>query len=81
MDWLLTVDQVTGFTSFPVNGHGSSVHSMSLAEQVSGSRRKILFQTRLPQPQALQLIEKLKQDFANCGLHYWLTPLLAGGQL
>jgi len=81
VDWLLARDEVTGFTSFPISGHGSSIHSMSLAEQVSGSRRKILFQTHLPQPQALQLIERLKDDFGNCGIHYWLIPLLAGGHL
>ncbi|HHL45045.1 MAG TPA: DUF3240 domain-containing protein [Gammaproteobacteria bacterium] len=81
VDWLLAADEVSGFTSIPVNGHGNTIHSMSLAEQVAGSRRKILFQTHLPQPQALQLVEKLKGDFTNCGVHYWLTPLLAAGPL
>jgi len=81
VDWLLEVDDVTGFTSFPVNGHGSSVHSMNLSEQVAGSRRKILFQTYLSQSQALQILDKMKQDFDNCGIHYWLTPLSAGGHL
>ncbi len=81
VDWLLARGEVTGFTSFPVSGHGSSVHSMSLAEQVAGRQRKILFQTHLPEPQALALVEALKRDFRNCGIHYWLTPLLAGGHL
>ncbi len=82
IDWLLAAEDVTGFTRFPVSGHGSSAHSsMSPAEQVAGSRRKTLFQTHLPQPQALRLIKKLEQDFGNCGVHYWLTPLLAGGHL
>ncbi len=81
VDWLLATDEVSGFTSFPVNGHGNSIHSMSLAEQVSGSRRKILFQTHLPQPQALQLVEKMKKDFSNCDIHYWMAPLLGAGRL
>ncbi len=81
VDWLLAREEVTGFTSFPVSGHGSSIHSMSLAEQVAGRQRKILFQTHLPEPRALNLVEELKRDFQNCGIHYWLTPLLAGGHL
>ncbi len=81
VDWLLDHEQVTGFTSLPVNGHGSSIHSMSLAEQVAGSQRKLLFQVHLPATQAHALIEALRSDFANAGIHYWLTPLLAGGRI
>ncbi len=81
VDWLLARDEVSGFTSMPVSGHGSSAHSMSLAEQVAGRQRKILFQTHLPEPQALALVEGLKREFKNCGIHYWLVPLVAGGHL
>ena len=81
VDWLLARDEVTGFTSFPVSGHGSSTHSMSLAEQVAGRQRKVLFQIHLPEPQALGLVEGLKRDLSNCGIHYWLTPLLGTGRI
>ncbi len=81
VDWLLACREVTGFTSFPVSGHGSSARSMSLAEQVAGRQRKILFQTHLPEPLALQLMERLKGEFSDCGIHYWLTPLLGAGRI
>ncbi len=81
VDWLLARDEVPGFTSAAVNGHGSSTHSMSLAEQVSGRRRQVLFQLHLPALQAQSLVTALKRDFGDSGIHYWLVPVLACGHL
>ena len=81
VDWLLERDEVSGFTSFPINGHGASLHAMSLAEQVAGRRRQILFQTHLSRVEAEILLGDLKHDFAGSGMHYWLLPLAAGGHL
>lgn len=81
VDWLLARDEVPGFTSAPVSGHGSSIHSMSLAEQVSGRRRQVLFQLHLPTAQSEGLVVALKEDFGNSGIHYWLTPVVACGRL
>lgn len=81
VDWLLARDDVPGFTSFPASGHGSSVHAMSLAEQVSGRRRQVVFQLRLTRPQSESLISGLQQNFGNSGMHFWLTPVLACGHL
>jgi len=81
VDWLLERDEVGGFTSYPVNGHGASVHAMSVAEQVAGRRRQVLFQTHLPQSQAERLVAELKRDFAGSGMHYWIVPLGACGHL
>jgi len=72
VDWLLAHDEVPGFTSAAVNGHGSSVHSMSLAEQVSGRRRQVLFQLHLPTAQCDGLVDALKNDFGNSGIHFIL---------
>ena len=81
VDWLLERDEVTGFTSLPINGHGSSVHSLSLREQVAGSKKQILFQIYLPAQQARLIIESLKQDFTGSGLHYWVVPVEDAGRL
>ena len=37
-DWLLEYPTVTGFSSYPISGHGSSEQRMTLAEQVAGRR-------------------------------------------
>ena len=60
VDWLLEHEAVSGFTSYPINGHGASIHSMTAAERVSGHRRMVLFQSYLPREQADALLEELK---------------------
>jgi len=81
VDWLLARAGLSGFTSSPVAGHGSSVHSMSLAEQVAGRRREVLFQCHLGRSQAAALVDALRAEFAGSGLHYWLVPVLDAGHL
>jgi hypothetical protein len=81
VDWLLERSEVSGFTSYPVSGHGASVHAMNLAEQVAGRRRQILFQTHLPKSRAEKVVAELKRDFAGSGMHYWILPLSASGHL
>jgi len=81
VDWLLGWPGLSGFTSVPVSGHGSSVHSMSVAEQVAGRRRQVLFQCHLSREQAVDLVAGLRADFAGSGLHYWVVPVLDAGHL
>jgi hypothetical protein len=80
-EWLLERSDVPGFTSLPVAGHGSSEHSMTLAEQVAGRSRRVMFLLELPEQQALALIAALAAAFRGSGLHYWLVPLRAAGHI
>jgi hypothetical protein len=80
-DWLLERDEVAGFSSYPVAGHGTSVHAMSLAEQVAGRRRQVLFQWHMPLPDARVVLAAIKQDFGGSGMHFWLLPVLDAGHL
>ena len=81
VDWLLEQPEVTGFISLPVNGHGGEEHAMSEAEKVAGYSKGWMVQTHLPQQQASALLARLAQAFSGSELHYWLTPLIAGGHL
>ena len=81
VDWLLENKHVSGFTSYSINGHGASLHSMTAAERVAGHRRMILFQSYLPRKRANTLLVELKTDFEGSGIHYWMTPLIQGGHL
>lgn len=81
VDWLLGWSGLSGFTSAPVSGHGSSPHSMSLSEQVAGRRRQVLFQCHLSREQAVEMVAGLRRDFAGSGLHYWVVPVLDAGHL
>ncbi len=81
VDWLLEQPEVTGFVSLSVNGHGGSEHAMNAAEKVAGYRKSQMIQTHLPRKQASSLLQNLKQQFAGSNIHYWITPLIAGGHL
>ena len=80
-EWLLERDDVPGFSSMPVAGHGSSEKSMSLAEQVAGRSRRVMFVTHVPSDTAQALLEDLRTAFAGSGLHYWVVPIADFGRL
>lgn len=80
-DWLLARDGVAGFSTLPIAGHGSDPARMTLAEQVAGKRRQVLFQLHLACADALALVEAVKDDFRGSGMHYWLVPILASGHV
>jgi len=81
VDWLLERDDVPGFTSIPVYGHGASADSMTAAEQVAGRQRRVMFQLHLGQDAATAVIEALHAAFGGSGMHYWLASLQASGHL
>jgi hypothetical protein len=81
VDWLLDRDDVPGFTSIPVFGHGASASSMTAAEQVAGRQRRVMFQLHLERAVADDLVGALGSAFAGSGMHYWLVPILAAGHL
>lgn len=80
-DWLLEREEVSGFSSMPIAGHGSSEHAMSLAEQVAGHRRQVLFQIHLALADARRLVTSLGEEFHGSGMHFWLTPVLDSGHV
>jgi hypothetical protein len=80
-DWLLAHVDVGGFSSHTIAGHGSSEHSMTLAEQVAGRRRQILFQMHLTCAGAQALLDAIKADFHGSGMHYWILPILDSGHV
>ncbi len=81
VDWLLEQEEISGFTSLQVSGHGASPHSMNISEQVAGRRRQVMIQTYLPDMQAVSLVKGLEEAFAGSGMHYWLTPVITSGHL
>jgi hypothetical protein len=81
VDWLLDRDDIPGFTSAPISGHGASAHSLTTAEQVAGRQRQVMFQLHLPVATAQVVVDALRQSFSGSAMHYWLTPVLASGHL
>lgn len=81
VDWLLEQRQIAGFTSIPVSGHGTSIHSLSAHEQVTGRRKQVLFQMYMPLSHTRVVIEALKRKYQGSGIHYWVTPVADAGRL
>ncbi len=81
VDWLLDRNEISGFTSSPIYGHGSSAHSLSIQEQVAGRKKQVLFQIHMPSAQAQAVLKDLKQEFQGSGIHYWIMPLSDAGHL
>jgi len=81
VDWLLDRDDIPGFTSAPISGHGASALSMTAAEQVAGRQRQVMFQMHLPEAVARTVIDDAQGFFRGSGLHYWLTPVLTAGHM
>lgn len=81
IDWLLEHDDISGFTSIPISGHGVSVHSMTIAEQVAGRQKQVMFQMHLPELVARNILDAAEQLFRGSGMHYWLLPVLSAGHI
>lgn len=80
-DWLLEQSVVSGFSSYPIAGHGSSEQSMTLAERVAGTRRQILFQLELSCEDANTLLDGVRVKFVGSGIHFWMQAVLQSGHL
>ena len=81
VDWLLSQDGGTGFSSATVHGHSTHHDHLSIAEQVSGHQKRVQFQVQISGSHLARFLDMLECDFAGADLHYWVTPVLAGGHL
>lgn len=82
VDKLLAQTAISGFTSSAVSGHGSFNNTqLSLLEQVTGRQRRVQFMLHAELTVLQDLLDALKQEFSNAGLHYILQPVLAAQAL
>lgn len=80
VDLLLSLESAGGFTSYPVRGHGRGSHTMSLAEQVTGRRKRVQFELILEDKQVASLLETLAESVGR-DVYWWTQPVLASGHL
>lgn len=81
VDWLLARESLSGFSSTRIDGHGSRQTELSLAEQVMGRQRKVMFHVHMDCTSVSVLLDALCTDFRGAGLHYWVMPLLDAGKI
>ena len=81
IDWLLEQDDVSGFNSIVVHGHGSNESAMSISERVTGKSAKVMFQTHVGEAEARNILGRLKKQFARSDIHYMIRPMIDAGNL
>lgn len=79
VDYLLSQEEVGGFTSYPVHGHGEQGR-LSIAEQVTGRRKRVQFEILLPEQHVNAVIGSLVSEVGK-GIHYWQLPVVQSGRL
>jgi len=79
VDYLLGKDFVQGFTTYKVNGHGDNTH-MTVAEQVSGRRRRLQFELLLDQQFVNNVLAGLSSE-VGVDIVYWQQAITGYGKL
>ena len=77
VDFLLAREEVEGFTSFELRGHGEH-ENLSVAEQVSGRRRRLQFEIRLQREAVDALLDALGREVGH-DIRFRELPILRSG--
>ena len=70
VDYLLVLDCIAGFTSYHARGHGLVNEELSLAEQVSGRRKRLQFEILMDDVDVNTLIDGLADEVGR-DIVYW----------
>ena len=81
VDWLLARDDVDGFVSARVEGHGITHEALSFAEQVSGRQRLQSLQLFLSEEKARAVVAALRAAFPRAPVAFQLLAVLDGGRV
>ncbi len=81
IDWLARFESPYGFSSFPLSGHSSRMDGMSLAEQVSGRKKRVAFEIDVAEAELASFLDRLRQDFNGSGIHFQVLPVSESGDI
>lgn len=79
IDYLLNQDSVESFTSQQVHGHGEH-GTLSVAEQVSGRRKRLQYQVIVTRSEIPALLAGLASSVGT-GIEYWEQPIRGYGHI
>jgi len=69
IDYLLMLEEVEGFTSYAVHGHGMQ-HGLSTAEQVTGKRKRIQYELLVETQDVAAILAGLTESVGR-DIVYW----------
>jgi nitrogen regulatory protein PII len=79
VDYLLSLSCVSGFTSYPVRGHGHH-QNLSVAEQVSGRRKRLQVELMLEEDAVPTVLSGLVENVGR-DINWWRMPVMDSGML
>jgi hypothetical protein len=79
IDYLLLLEEVEGFTSYAVYGHGQH-HGLSTAEQVTGKRKRIQYELLVHAPDVAAIVAGLAEAVGR-DIVYWQMPVSNFGRV
>jgi hypothetical protein len=79
VDYLLGLEEVGGFTSFRVHGHGEH-GALSVTEQVTGRRTRVRYELVLPEEQVAGVLAGLATHVGRDIIH-WQQPVTNFGRI
>lgn len=79
VDYLLSIEQIVGFTSYTVFGHGQN-KGLSVAEQVSGRRKRFQYEL-IVNVSTIPLILSGLAEAVGRDIVYWQQPVSNFGRI
>ena len=81
IDWLLGRQDVDTFTGVTTYSHGASSGDFSVAEQVSGRRRRVELRVELKADVLDDWLAAFCERFSGADVSYFVAPILRAGRL
>lgn len=81
IDWLLGRQDVEAFTGYAAYAHAATGSELSVAEQVSGRRRRVEIRVELHAQALDDWLAALSEAFGGADMSYLVAPVLRSGRL
>lgn len=80
LDTLLTMPEISFYTSSAVSAHGLEHSVLSATEQVLGLARMTRIEALLSHADREQILASLRQTLSGTRLKYWIAPVIEEGE-
>ena len=81
IDWLLGRQDVETFTGYTAYANAATGSDLTVAEQVSGRRRRVEIRVELQASALDAWLAELTDGFRGADIRYFVTPVLRSGRL
>lgn len=79
VDWLLERPEIERFNTYQVKSYNKNHSDYNPIQKVTGWKRKIAVWVLFPTEAIPNVVREMKEQFANSGIYYRITPFLDEG--